>query len=405
MNKVKSEAGKSKDGRNDTKGIWNRAFTSVFIANAAMQMSQQMMNSTISKYADYLGASAHVVGMVVSTFAITAILFKIISGPAIDAFNRRNIQFGALFILAIAYLGYGLSYSVSSLFICRMIQGIGQAFTATCGLALAADALPEKKFASGIGIFSMAQAAAQAIGPSLGLALIDAVGFNRTYFIGSMMMVAAAMLVLQIRLPERERKPFKIRAENIIAKEALLPAGILFLLAGSYCTINSFLIIYAEGKGINSIGLYFTVYALTMLISRPMVGRLVDKWGLVKVIIPAMCCFACSFFLISFANHIFVIIAAAFIGAFGWGACQPAMQTLSMKCVSTDRRGAGSSTNYMGNDFGQLIAPTIAGLIVEKLGYGAMWRFMVLPVAAAAVVVIVSRRKIAQIESDFQNRA
>lgn len=397
--------GKNSNHMPEKKGIWNKAFISVFIANAAMQMSQQMMNSIISKYADYLGAAAHVVGMIISTFAITAIIFKIISGPAIDAFNRRNIQFCALFILAAAYLGYGLSGSVSSLFVCRMIQGVGQAFTATCGLALAADTLPEDKFASGIGIFSMAQAAAQAIGPSLGLWLIGAIGFHKTFFTGSIMMALAAILVMRVKLPEREKKPFKIRLSNVIAREALLPAGILFLLAGSYCTINSFLIIYADARGIANIGLYFTVYALTMLASRPLVGKLVDKWGLVKVIVPAMFCFACSFFMISFAVNIYWIVAAAFIGAFGWGACQPAMQTLSMKSVPAKRRGAGSSTNYMGNDFGQLVAPTIAGLIVENIGYSAMWRFMVIPVAAAALVVIARRKKIAQIEAEFLKRA
>lgn len=386
------------------KSIWNPAFTSIFIANAAMQMSQQMMNSIISKYVNFLGAPAHVVGMVMSTFSITAILFKVISGPAIDSFDRRKIQFGALFVLAAAYLGYGLSRSIPPLYLCRMIQGIGQAFTATCGLALAADALPEEQFASGIGVFSMAQAAAQAVGPSLGLALIGTVGYNNTFFAGSLMMAMAAMLMIRIRLPVRRKSPFRIRIGNVVAREALLPAFILFLLAGSYCTINSFLIIYAEAEGILNVGLYFTVYAITMLVSRPAVGKLVDRLGLVKVVIPAMFCFAASFFVISISSHTTGIITAAFVGAFGWGACQPAMQTLGMKSVPAQRRGAGSSTNYMGNDFGQLIAPTIAGLIAENLGYRAMWRFMIIPVAAAALTVFVCRRRIARIEYDFLHR-
>lgn len=40
---------------NKTDKIWNPLFTTIFIANACMNLSQQMMNSLVSKYADYLG--------------------------------------------------------------------------------------------------------------------------------------------------------------------------------------------------------------------------------------------------------------------------------------------------------------------------------------------------------------
>ena len=73
------------------KKIFNRCFVSIFLANSLMYLSQWMVNSLVAKYADYLGATASMVGIVSSVFALTALLFKIVSGPALDVYNRRII--------------------------------------------------------------------------------------------------------------------------------------------------------------------------------------------------------------------------------------------------------------------------------------------------------------------------
>ena len=60
--------------------IWNAAFISIFVANALMNLGQQMVNSLVAKYADYLGAAATLVGFLSGLFAATALIFKIFSG-------------------------------------------------------------------------------------------------------------------------------------------------------------------------------------------------------------------------------------------------------------------------------------------------------------------------------------
>ena len=46
--------------------IWNAAFISIFVANALMNLGQQMVNSLVAKYADYLGAAATLVRIICS---------------------------------------------------------------------------------------------------------------------------------------------------------------------------------------------------------------------------------------------------------------------------------------------------------------------------------------------------
>ena len=151
-----------------------------------------------------------------------------------------------------------------------------------------------------------------------------------------------------------------------------------------------------------NIGYYFTVFAGTMLITRPLVGRLTDKYGLVKIVLPSLVCFALSFLIISYSQNLIMFLLAAFVAAFGYGASQPAIQAMSLKCVPVERRGAGSSTNFIGTDLGSFLGPIIAGAVVDWRGYEVMWRIMVLPVVLAFIMVLVKRKKINRIEEDFR---
>lgn len=385
--------------------IWNSAFISIFVANALMNLGQQMVNTLVAKYADHLGAAATLVGLLSGMFAATALLFKLVSGPAIDCFNRKKILIIAMTIMVISYIGFGLSGNVPMLISFRLLEGIARAFTATGCLAIASDTLPASKFGSGIGIFSLAQASCQAIGPTVGLTLYRYIGYNATFLLAAACVVGGVIATATMKIEEKtERKQFKISLSNVAAPEGAVPAVLLFLLAGTFFTINSFLAIYGTDMGVVNIGFFFTAYAGVMLISRPLVGRLTDRYGLVKIVVPAIFCFALSFYLISIASSLPMFLAAAVLAAFGYGSTQPAVQTLCMKSVPPERRGAGSNTAYIGNDLGNMVMPVVAGMIVESVGYRSMWCIMIIPMAVSLAIMLIFRNRIRNIEEEFKKR-
>ena len=84
-----------------------------------------------------------------------------------------------------------------------------------------------------------------------------------------------------------------------------------------FTSINAFMLVYAEERGIQGGSLFFTVYALTLLATRPMIGKLTDKYGFVKVAIPSVFMTACSLALIGISVNTVMLLLAAFINAFG----------------------------------------------------------------------------------------
>ena len=383
--------------------IWNPVFISVFIANFCQQMGQQMMNTLVPKYANSLGVAASTVGLVTSVFAITALAVRPISSPALDSFSKRKLLMAAQLCVFAAFIGYSFSTSISMIVAARIIHGIGAGVTAPLCLALASNSLPDSKLGSGIGIFSLGQAVAQAVGPNIGLSLSEHIGYSKTFLIGAAVLGCACILSFFIKEPPMERPKYKISLDRVIARGAVKPAILMFFLGMAFSCIGSFIAIYGGERGVDNIGLYFTAYAGTMLITRPICGRLVDKYGFDKVLIPGIFCFAGAFFLISIADSLAGFILAGVVGAFGYGVCQPTVQSLCMRCVPKEQRGAAGSTNYIGMDLGALLGPIISGNVVDALlevkgssvtAYSKMFRIMTIPMFIALVYLLLVRGSI-----------
>ena len=367
-------------------------------------MGMLMSSSLLAVYADSMGASAGAIGVLVGGYAISSIFFRPVSAPIIDSFNRKYIVISSCLVLAVSFAGFGISGSVRSLMLFRMLQGCGVVFGNACCLVMAADMLPKDKYSSGIGYYSLAQSTSQAVGPFVGLWLMNMAGFKITFILSAVIMLMAAMLAFSIKEKRTETRRFQVSLSNIIALEAALPAFFVMIMnIGASAT--SFLVVFARGQGIKSnIGIYFLVNAAAMFATRPVLGRLTDKYGVVYVCAPAFCATIISYIIISRSVTMTGLLVAAVIAAFGQGACLPAMQALSMKAVPRERRGVASSTNFIGFDLGYLIGPFIAGKVAESFGYIPMWRAMGAPFLIGAVLLFAFRKRIGAMERSFGER-
>lgn len=383
--------------------MWNTAYINILIVNFCHQMGHQMMNTLVPKYANALGASAYTVGLVSSFFAISSLLIRPIATPAFDSFSKKKLLIVSIFGIFVTFTIYGLSKNVYALMAARLLHGMCIGCVAPLSLAIAGDALPESKMGSGIGIFSLCQAVGQAVGPNMGLTLSRTIGYSSTFFIGAAIMLIAMILSFFLKDSNDYREPYRITLDKIIEKDALHPAVLMFLMMLPYTCINSYIAIYGDLLGIDQIGLYFTVYAIFLLLTRPLGGTLIDKYGYKRVLIPCMLCFAASFIIIGFSRNLTGFLIAAAVNAFGYGVCYPSMQSLAMSCSPRNRRGAAGSTSYLGADISMLLGPTLAGLLVDSVnestgnaikGYSVMYLVMIIPIILGILYFIIFNKKI-----------
>lgn len=389
-------------GKHKEPSIWNITFIILMMISFFQTMGQMMMNVLIPLYVYDIGAPAQIVGMTVGAFAISAILVRPFIGPAFDAFNKKMILIISLLVIAVSTFLYSVATTVTAIFVIRLLHGAGLATSAALAQAMAADALPMQKMNSGISIFGLALAISQAIGPLVGLVLLDFVGFQRAFRISALVIIGGLILACVIKEPgNHARKPYQFKLDRMFSKGAVTPALLIALLSMPFSCINAFIVIYGNLLGIEGMGAYFAVYAGCLLATRPLFGSLSDKHGVQRIIPIGLCFFVASILVLTFASSLPVFLLAAVIGACGYGAVIPLLQSLGFLCSPYDARGAASNTTFLGLDAGNLMGPTIGGMIVslfivsgasEAQSYNGMLFVLIIPVLIAFIVFLIVRK-------------
>lgn len=397
--------------REETKFL-NVAFINILLVNFFIQMGQQMTNVLVPKYTDSLGASAYIVGIVSSVFAISSLLARPVTSPAFDSFNKKKLLVVSILGLFIVFAGYAFSKSVPALIGFRLLHGILLGSVAPLSLAIASNVLPETKIGKGIGIFSLCQAVGQAVGPNLGLNLSRSIGYKFTFLIGTSVIFIALLLAIFMKDPDDHREPYRISLDKIIEKNSIPSTILMFFLILSYSCVGGYLAIYGDLLNIQNIGLYFTVYAICLFLTRPISGVLLDKFGYGKVLIPSLLCFASSFVVIAVSRNLIGFLIAAVLSACGYGVCYPTVQSLSMNLADRNRRGAAGSTSYIGADLGILIGASVAGYIIDKIaistgseitGYSSMYFIMIIPILLGLLYYLIAKKSInRRLEQKYQ---
>lgn len=381
--------------------IWSFPYVVLMGVNLFQSMAAFMTNTTLPVYADALGATPSMVGVIVSSFSITALLCRPFAGPAFDSFSRKRLLMASQLVICSCMFLYGVVGSLEGLVAVRLAHGVGIGCSGPLAMSLVSEFLPESKFASGISIYALAQSFAQVVGPAAGLYLVDAIGFSPSYFLASGCILVAVCGVALIREPFRERLPYRLKLDRMFAPEAVGKGVALMLLATSFSCMGAYVVLYGYSVGVESMGAFFVVYAICLLGTRPLFGSLADRFGAPRMLIVGIAFFAASYLALSLADSLPAFMVAAVLGSAGFGCCGPLLQSEALASVPPSRRGAASNTAFTGLDLGMLIGPLTGGAIVENLtpvlgsqpeAYSLMWVAMLVPAAGALAVILRFRK-------------
>jgi MFS family permease len=162
---------------------------------------------------------------------------------------------------------------------------------------------------------------------------------------------------------------------GIVSKAALPAAWMAFCLGMGLGPVTAFIAIFARERGVDNPGLYFTILAVALMLSRTFSGRLADRRGRAFVLIPGLICMAVGLLLTPFVHSLpHLLLAAVFIGL-GFGSSQPATMAWAVDHVTPDERGMAISTYFLGFDSGVSLGSFLPGAIAVRFGFNAAWFF------------------------------
>ncbi|WP_312890868.1 MFS transporter [Clostridium thailandense] len=379
----------------NNESLWTKNFIVINVINLLIFFSFQMLLPTLPLYAKKLGGTNSIIGLVTGAFIVSSVFIRPLSGLFLDKLGRKKVFIVGLLIFILSVFSYSLLPFIGIILIIRFVHGFGWGATSTASSTIASDNIPKNRFGEGMGYFSLTSSLAMAIAPVIGLFVISNYSFNVLFFTSTILAVLGLIVSFKLEYKNIENKDESKPKGSLYEKVSIYPSIIIFFVTVTYGSLTSFLPLYASQKGIQNIGIFFTVYAISLFISRPLFGKIIDKLGFDYAVIPGLICVIAAMILLSMASNIQMFLITAFIYGIGFGAAQSSLQTMSMVGVPPLRLGAANATFLTAFDCGIGLGAIVLGVVSSNIGYSKMYLLAgISAIIAFILYFIICRKKI-----------
>jgi MFS family permease len=359
--------------------LWTKDFISISLSNFFLFNTFYFLLVTLPVYSiQKFHSTTTEAGLMTTVFLISAIISRPFAGKWIEKTGYGKALFTALLIFLVSSVLYFFPKSITTFLVLRFLHGIGFGMATTATGAIVANIIPASRRGEGMGYFIMSTNLAMVLGPFVGLTAIQQWGPNALFAISSVCAVAAFISGLIIKLPKMEKRHSNHSAGFSFASlfdASAVPISInTAFFAIVYSALLSFVSVYANEIHLGGASsLFFVVYAIVLLASRPFTGRWFDQFGANKLIFPSILLFAVGMLLLSQIHGAgSFLLSAGFIGL-GWGTIFPIFQTIAVKDALPQRKGVATATFLSIYDIGNGLGALIVGLIAAKTGFRLLY--------------------------------
>lgn len=353
--------------------LWTQSFVSVTLVNFLICANTFMLMATLPIFVQHIGGSKLLAGIIGGMLTLTGFATRPFFGGLLDKKGRKLILLvGIVLLLAVTAL-YHVTTSMVMIFILRIIQGLGWSAASTSTSTIAADLVPAARRSEGMGYFGVSSSLAMAIGPALGLYLVEQFSYSSLYVVATIFVALSLIISLSSSYLNRDsvsKQPSKdFGKSKLIEKTALEPSILIFLISTTYAGIVTFIPSYAAYKGIEGIGSFFIVYAFALLMTRTFSGKAADRIGTTKVVVPGMVLLIVALVILMEAHSLNLFMVAAVLYGLGFGSIQPVLNALVISLAPAERRGTANATFLAGLDMGVGLGAIGWGAVAQQLGF------------------------------------
>ena len=387
-----------------TERLWNRNYCKVMVANFTLFFAFYVLTPLLPLYlSEHFGATKDVIGLVLSGYTITALLFRPFSGYVVDAFPRKTVLMISFGAFAIFFAGYLAASTLLLFTIVRTLHGGPFGALTVSNSTVAIDVLPSSRRTEGIGYYGLSNNLAMAVAPSIGIFIYQLTHSFEFIFWLAFIVACLGWLVDSTVVLERK---------EVIAKR-LLPEGThiplswdrFFLVRGwllglnmvafgfSFGVLSNYLAIYGkEVMGITGgTGTYFMLCSVGLILSRLQGGKALRNGrvthnagsGMVIslvgytlfILMPTLA--KCSMVNVQWSMIIGYYGSALLIGL-GNGHMWPAFQNMTINVAHNNQRGTANSTILISWDIGMGLGILVGGVVSELISYSAAFWTVVL---------------------------
>ena len=383
--------------QNDDK-IFTRDFFLIFGALLFSALVMYALMYTVTEYATALGSSATIAGLVSGIYIFGGLCSRIYSANALERKDWKKLAVIFLSIHFLACILYFFADNVTFLLIVRFIHGLGFGASANAIVTIASAILPKKRFGEAFGYFMLGTTLAVGLGPYISGFFYDNWGSTGSFGLATSFAALGLLCILLLDISKYEiihnmeaeshiegesidngSLMEKGKVRGIIDKIFEVPAIPVSLFTGltslGYVSILSFYRLYAvETDLVSAFSLFFIIYSVVLVGSRPIAGRIQDNYGDRIICFTGIIAQALGLFLIAWMPSTITVFICAVCAALGFGTLNSACTAIVTRDTPTNRRPYAISTFYIFCDGTMGFGPALLGSFVSaSSGYAPVY--------------------------------
>ena len=374
----------------DSNRLWSPAFTNYGISSGILYMTQYVLVAALPiVITSELSGCDLDAGLAMTYFQIGTILCRIFAGRLIDGFNKRIVLLISTALFFIIMGLFNFTTSLEAVFVLRGLHGVVFALGTTVMATLAVLVLPPNRKGEGVNMFAIFSNIAMVLGPAIGLYALSSYGSMALYIFLTVMtglaMVLSNIIPLSKELTLPKQSKYKGWHISQFIENKSLPWALMGLFIGfTYSGVLVFIPIELNSMGAGIWGsAFFAIFALMIIISRPIVGKIYARYGSKIIIYTGLGLFILGLFALGLAITPLAILFTAPLLGLGYGAAQPAFQALAIQSAPIERAGVSTATYFLALDISVGAGSVILAVLASAWGYQYLYMFTALVMVMA----------------------
>jgi MFS family permease len=318
-----------------------------------------------------LGGSQTAAGLFLGFLTYACAISAPITGALGDRFGKRRMLIVASLAITVFSLLYAIAPSYQIILGLVLIHGVFWSGLLSSSSSYIVDIVPKSRRAEGLGYSGFASILAIAMAPWIGLYVFDHGGWRALCIEAAVLNLIMAVIAWRLPpdTPQVGHHP-SLHPKHLVEWKVLVGAVTLFLYSFSYGGITSFVAVYAEQAGVTPRAMYFTVFCLAILATRPFIGRYADRIGYTRLIVPCLAMIVLGIGVLSIATDRPTFVVSALLFGVGFGSAYPLFVSHLMHHVPENRRTATFGALIGAFDTGIGTGSISVGWISEHYGFG-----------------------------------
>jgi len=353
--------------------ILTRDFILGFIAQFTFSIAFTVLIPTLPIYLSRLESNETEIGLLIGIFSVSSLILRPFVGRGLLKIPEKKFMITGALLFALTSVAYLLAPPFWPFLMVRVFQGIGFAFFSTASFQFIANISPEAHRGQSISYFFLGFNISLALGPPLGMFLINQFSFTIFFLVCSGLSLCA--LFITNKLGRRQVAPLEdssIEDSFFFSRKALPPSIISFFFFFIWGALTTFFPLYAINHGVDNPGFFFTTIAIMLILGRTFGGRMLDLYSRERVLLPCLITFIISMVILVFSKTLPLFIIVAVIWGIGHAFFYPSLVVYVLDRVGSSL-GPAMGTFTAISDLGMCLGAVIMGIIIHLTSYPIMF--------------------------------